>query len=202
MDVNGVAGDTNAMLQECKVQPRLILTVIRDSCNAAAGWDMSRMCQSSRASGSDMFDAGSPLPMDEAAVARSGAATDGEVAGAGENTVVVSPLAPKQLRPDAQVFVPSAQKEPSVSRTTPTSSLTVPPGLGGYDMGSHVSLSAGLAGASPSSLLATAPPPQMQFVSTQGADPLQVLGLQAVCEHSAFDEAGTQQQDVKRALFS
>jgi hypothetical protein len=84
VEVNGIQGDANRMLHECKVSQRLILTLEKQS-------------QSTRV----------------------------EVEPTDAEACQMSPACTK-LRPDAEVFVPSARKESQVSETD---CATGPPGL-------------------------------------------------------------------------
>jgi len=105
IEANGIKHDPGLMMQECKAQQRVAMTLARERWPAAAP-----AAASSTGSGSGGGAASSAVE---------GAAVEG---GGKES----SPLATR-LRPEARVFVPSAQKE--------AARWQVPPGFESYEAG-------------------------------------------------------------------
>lgn len=97
VEANGVSNDPQGMLQECKARQRLVFKLLR-------GGEGQGMAKETTAHGEDLAPGN---PEDEAAAV--------------DTTKVGSPLSTR-LRPEARIFVPSAQKE----------AAPAPPGLEGY----------------------------------------------------------------------
>lgn len=111
IEANGIRHDPNRMLHECKVRQHLTFTLARGGGasgaeKASSGWEVAGLIDPNEESG---------LSVSEEAVA---------VVAAADVAKVSSPL-PTRLRPEASVFVPSAQKE---------GPLAIPPGLERYDV--------------------------------------------------------------------
>jgi len=187
--VNEIAHNAARMLQECKSRQRLAFTIARDAQDGAAG--SQALVQSTptnhleRACDTMCEKLLESLEEEESQEAMQGKS---------------SSFWGKQLRPDAQVFVPSAQK------SVPTPVSAPPPGLvgglTGYDAASL------LLGRGPFTAphMTSGPPgaPTMALLAPQylGLGPINTVPVLAVYEPSVPGAtSGFSDQQVKRALF-
>lgn len=119
VEVNNIMHDPNQMLNECKVQQRLVLKLLRDiSCPVALS--------TPTPSGAGVVASNSET---NEASAEDSFTTADEEQQQKEGKLLSSPVATHRLRPEASVFVPSAQKTAAQQHQDVSAAMQIPPGL-------------------------------------------------------------------------